>query len=144
MRVRYIPVLAMIFFFLAAAGSPALAASSKGIKWYSYKEGMALAKKEGKKVYVNFHADWCFYCTKMEKETFRKSSVVGYLNDHFISISIDTEKDRKAAAKFNVRGLPDNWFFDEKGKKLGNRPGFLPPKVLLQMLEMVHTEGYKK
>lgn len=144
MKVRYTLLLTAFLFCLSMLLPVANAASSGGIKWYKHQEGMALAKREGKKVYINFHADWCFYCTKMEKETFKKSSVIAYLNDNFISISVDTDRERKVTERYNVRGLPDSWFFDENGKKLGSRPGYLPPKMFLKMLEMVHTEGYKK
>lgn len=37
------------------------------IKWYSYDEGMALGKKEGKKIFLHFYADWCHFCTEMKK-----------------------------------------------------------------------------
>ncbi len=129
---------------MAAWAAPALAASSKGIRWYSYDEGMTRAKSEGKKVFINFHADWCVYCKKMEKDTFAKSRVIDYLNDNFIAITVNTDKERKVAERYAVRGLPDNWFLDEKGERIGNRPGYITAKQFMKMLEMVHTDGYKK
>ena len=31
---------------------------AEGIKWQSYKDGIAKGKTEGKKIFVNFYADW--------------------------------------------------------------------------------------
>jgi hypothetical protein len=32
--------------------------SAEGILWQSYKEGIAKGKAEGKKIFLNFYADW--------------------------------------------------------------------------------------
>jgi hypothetical protein len=32
--------------------------NADGIKWQSYKDGMARGKSENRKIFVNFHADW--------------------------------------------------------------------------------------
>ncbi len=117
--------------------------SADKIKWYSYKKGIAQGKKEGKKIYINFHADWCRYCKKMDKETFKNKSVISYLNENFISIKVDSDKERSTSSEFNVKGLPDNWFLTEKGERIGNQPGYLPDKMMLQLLEHIHTEKYK-
>lgn len=144
MKTRTVFSLFLCALLLAAWSAPALAASSKGIRWYAYDEGMARAKSEGKKVYINFHADWCGYCKKMEKETFAKSRVIDYLNDNFIAITVNSDKEPKVTEHYAVRGLPDNWFLDEKGERIGNRPGYLTAKQFLKMLELVHSDGYKK
>jgi thiol:disulfide interchange protein len=31
---------------------------AEGIQWQSYKDGIAKGKAEGKKIFVNFYADW--------------------------------------------------------------------------------------
>jgi thiol-disulfide isomerase/thioredoxin len=48
-------------------------AASTGIKWHSFKEGMVLGNSSSKKIFLNFHADWCGYCHVMEKKNFQKS-----------------------------------------------------------------------
>ena len=46
------------------------------VKWYAYAEGLKLGKDTGKKVYLFFKAEWCTYCTKMEKETFQDPAII--------------------------------------------------------------------
>jgi len=63
-------------------------AFSAGIRWYSYAEGIAIAKEENKKIFLYFWADWCQFCGKMESETLSKTAVIEFLNDKFIPIRI--------------------------------------------------------
>ena len=128
-------VCALLICLFTVTSGPA--ASADSIKWYPYDEGMAVGKIEKKKVFLHFYANWCFYCRKMAQKTFQDASVVAYLNDHFIPIRVDSDKDRKTSAKYGVRGLPSNWFFMETGESLGNLPGYVPPSQFLSILEQI-------
>ena len=111
--------------------------SSDSIKWYSYQEGMVAGRIAGKKVFLHFYANWCGYCRKMAKETFQDSSVVSYLNENFISIRVDFDKEGDIASQYGVRGLPSTWFLTQTGEIIGNVPGYIPPQALLSMLKKV-------
>jgi thioredoxin-related protein len=115
----------------------------KSINWYSYDKGIAMSKEEGKKIFLYFWAEWCSYCTTMAKETFVDSSVIDYLNSHFISIKVDFDREKKAASDYEIRGLPSTWFISERGDKIGNRPGFISAKELLPMLKYIYSDSYK-
>jgi thiol:disulfide interchange protein len=113
------------------------------IRWIAYEEGLSRAKSGGKKVFVNFYADWCRYCKQMEQTTFEDKRVVSYLNDHFVPIRINTDKKPKRATEFGVRGLPVSWFLTEEGERIGNQPGYLPADTLLSLLKFIHTDAYE-
>jgi thioredoxin-related protein len=95
---------------------------------------MVMRKLEDKKVFFHFDADWCPYCKKVAKVTFQEPSVGSYLNENFIAILVDFDKEREIASQFGIRGLPSTWFLTETGKKIGSVPGYIPPKTLLLML----------
>jgi len=128
-----------------APGSLVLAegSSTPGVKWYSYQEGRALGKQEHKKVFLSFFADWCTYCHKMEKESFRDPAIVDYLNRHFISIRANSDKETDLASDFFVRGLPTTWFLTATGEKIAGQPGYIPPQQLLQLLKFIQSDSYK-
>ena len=65
-------VLAGFFFGLQ---QPAFS-SGKQINWYTYEEGIDRARRQNKNMVIYFHAEWCAYCTQMEKETFTDAFVV--------------------------------------------------------------------
>lgn len=118
--------------------------ASEDIKWHSYKEGIALGKSEEKKVFIHFWAKWCTYCVKMKKGTFADPLVADYLNKNFIPVMIEVDKERKITDEYKVRGLPNNWFVTEKGERIANRPGFIPPGKFLVLLKYISTDSYKK
>ena len=119
------------------------AASHDSILWRDYTPGMSLAQKEGKSIFLYFHADWCGYCRKLKNETFKDDRVKAYLNDNFVSISVDTDKRQKLAQEWGVRGLPTLWFLESNGTKVNNLPGFVNAEQLYSILQYIHTQSYK-
>jgi len=143
--------MALIIFFCLSVWIPNgcssadKAASNSGpIKWYAYDEGTARAKEEKKYVFLNFYANWCGYCKKMDRETFRNNSVADYLNEHFIPVKVNSDKQPKIARAYYVQGLPSFWFLDREGDKLTNLAGYQSSEALLPLLRFIHTDSYKK
>ena len=114
-----------------------------GIQWFTYDEGMQRGKAQNKKVFLVFHADWCRYCLKMEKETFAKPTVIAYVNRNFIPISVNSDKQPDIAEKHKVRGLPSTWFISETGEPIANRPGYIAPDEMLKILKFFGTDSYR-
>ena len=118
--------------------------ASGAIKWYSFQEGMAMAEKEKKKVFIHFYAGWCPSCKKMEKETFSNSAVISYLNKNYISIKVNTDIEGALSSEFGIRGVPDNWFISEDIEPITNQAGYLPSKLFLPILKYIHTDSFNK
>ena len=125
-----------------SAETPAVNAADR-IKWYGYEEGIARGKAENKKLFLNFHAEWCTYCTKMDRETFANPTVVAYLNENFIPIKVDADREKKVAVQYKVQGLPSTWFLTPAGEQIGSQPGFIAAKNLLSLMKYIHTDSYK-
>ena len=124
--------------FCLSIGSLGVTSAVEVINWRSYEEGLAVSKVEKKKVFLHFYADWCVFCGKMAKETFQNPAVISYLNDNFISVRVDTDRDPGTAGQYGVTGLPSTWFLTEMGEAIGTVPGFIPPDALLSMLKEVN------
>ena len=133
----------MAIFCMALFGFSTTSASDE-IKWHSYNQGLALAKQEEKKIFVHFYADWCAYCKKMENETLKNSAVIDYLNQNFIPVRVNSDKDRDLARNYYIRGLPSTWFVSETGEKISSLPGYISAEMLLNALKFIHTDSYKK
>jgi thioredoxin-related protein len=80
----------------------------------------------------------------MEKTTFKDSGVIDYLNKYFVSVRVDTMKEKKLAASFRVRSLPASWFLSEKGEAVGYAPGYFPPGDFMEKLKYIRNERYNK
>ncbi len=136
----------VVCFFLILATAVLIdcsVADADSINWYSYDQGRSLAKDRGLKVMVNFYADWCRYCKKMEKETFADPAVIAYVNRHFVPIKINSDKEKKLASSFRVRSLPATFFLAEDGAKIGQLPGYVPPQNMLILLKYIGSDSYR-
>jgi thioredoxin-related protein len=118
-------------------------ASSAGIVWLSYNDGISIIEKEPKKLLISFYSDRCDYCTLMDEKTFKDSTIVSYINKNFIPIRVNSDTDRKTADIFKIRGLPDTWFLSENKEIIGHRVGFIPPETMIKFLKYINTNSYK-
>jgi thioredoxin-related protein len=135
------------FVFLLAvtfSWSPESLGSPQKVNWQTYEEGMAMGKEEAKKVFIYFWATWCGYCRRMDAITFNDPGVVSFLNENFISVRVDLDKEKNLALGYNIRGVPASWFVSETGEKIASKPGYSPPESLLPALKFISTDSYKK
>ncbi|MBF0117321.1 MAG: thioredoxin fold domain-containing protein [Desulfobacterales bacterium] len=133
MKLKLIIISAIFFLFCNFA-------QGSEIKWYSYQEGVDMAKKEGKMVYIYFYTDWCPYCKIMEKNTLKNEGVIEYLAKSFISVRINTDKERDIPMRYGVRGLPSNVFLSKEEALIGSRPGYIETDVMLKVLQYLQKE----
>lgn len=123
-----------------SVGIPSGVAVSQEIQWHSYNAGMARGKFEKKKVFIHFYANWCAVCKVMENSTFKDPVVIASLNENFIPIKVDADREVQTASLFRVKGLPDNWFIAEDGEIIGHRPGYIPPDQLKNILTLIQNQ----
>ncbi|MGD9332685.1 MAG: thioredoxin family protein [Desulfobacterales bacterium] len=122
---------------LAADRTP----SAKQIDWYSFEDGMAAARQSGKSIVVYFHADWCTYCVRMQKETFAHTSVIDFMNNRVIAVKVDVDKEKQIARTFGIRGLPATVMLLRNGDRVGPMPGFISAKRYLAMLNKIMAQS---
>ncbi len=115
-------------------------ASTKDIQWQSFADGIARGKSENKKVFLHFYADWCGACEVMQKKTFKDPGVIAALNENFIPIKVNVDREKETSAMFRIQLLPDNWFIAENTEIIGHRPGYIPPEQLKDILRLMMDE----
>ncbi len=133
----------LIVVFLASL-VPNMSRAGETINWQTYDAGLSLGKKQKKKIFLHFYASWCGACKMMAQTTMKDAKVVAYLNENYIPIMVNVDKERRIVYKYNVSPIPDSRFLDEKGVPIGMQPGYVPSDELLKILKYVHTDSYKK
>lgn len=130
-------------------------AATDGIQWFKYDQGVAKAKAEGKPIVIDFYTDWCGYCKKMDRSTFKDPQVIAFLRDNFVTVRVNGEaqtmvshegeqmSERMLTQTYGVRGFPTFWFLDSEGKRIGPAPGFKPTETFLPLLRYVGGSHYK-
>jgi len=98
-----------------------------------------LAENKGKKVMVDFYADWCSACKELEEKTFSDESVKTAM-DSYVLVQVDLTANDEAAktisSKFGIFGPPAILFFDESGERVKSADivGFKEPQEFLKHL----------
>ncbi len=102
---------------------------------------LAAAQKAGKGVIIDYYADWCVSCIKMEKKTFADSGVRKVLDEQFIALQVDVTDPGNLEAKalktrYGVFGPPAILFFDENGTRHEDKSfyGYKDPAEFLSNL----------
>ena len=96
-----------------------LAAVAQGVTFVDKQldEALAMAKKEGKMVFVDCYGTYCPPCKKMLVEEFPKKEMGDYLNAGFISVkyNLDKEPYKELAKRWEVSMYPTfvKYFDDE-------------------------------
>ena len=88
-------------------------------------------------MFLHFTAEWCYYCGVMEKETFKDPAIISSLNENFIAIKVDFDREANTSSLYGVRGLPDTIFVAENGSIIGRRPGYIPPNIMKVILQTI-------
>jgi len=98
-----------------------------------------LAQNKGKKVMVDFYADWCTACKEYESKTFSDENVKTAMDAYTlvqVDLTANDDASKAITSKFGLFGPPAILFFDENGVRLKNADivGFKEPKEFLNHL----------
>ncbi|WP_299533175.1 thioredoxin family protein [Ulvibacterium sp.] len=66
-------------------------AQENHINWLSFEQLEDSLATQPKKVFIDFYADWCAYCKKMDKAAFRDSRVISKLNNDYYAVKMNAE-----------------------------------------------------
>ena len=81
----------------------------------------AIQKANGKRVMLDFYADWCTACKEMEKLTFSDAKVRNALKNVVLlqaDVTANNDNDQALLKRFNLFGPPGIIFFDANGQEL--------------------------
>ncbi len=101
-----------------------------------------LEANKGKKIMLDFYADWCTSCKELEEVTFADAKVKAKM-DQFVLIQADvtqnTQEQKELSKKYGVFGPPALIFFNEEGDVMKSKTiiGFIEPDEFLKHLEKI-------
>lgn len=100
---------------LGGVGAYGLAASQQAwalpaapkIKWHNdLKAAYKVAKTQDKPLLILFSATWCTYCHKLIRESLGDKKMVAYVQQQFVPLLLDFDKDNEIAKVLEVESLP--------------------------------------
>ena len=117
--------------------NPVPATKAPGIWQTDYKQALAQAAQENKRVLLDFTgSDWCPFCVRMDKEVFNQREFKKFAASNLILVKLDfprrkqlppaeAEQNRKLQQKFDVEGFPTYVLLDPSGKEVRRQLGYL-------------------
>ena len=78
------------------------------INWVSFTEAWELNKKEPKPIFIDFYTDWCGWCKRMDKTTFKDTAVVALMNEGFYAVKFDAEQKEDIVIEGTTYSFVDN------------------------------------
>ena len=79
-------------FFLT---SISLQAQNKAINWLTFEQLEDSLAVKPKKVFIDFYADWCAYCKKMDEVAYKDPRVISILNTDYYAVKMNAEASRE-------------------------------------------------
>lgn len=134
----------MLILMLLCTASMADARETAAINWLGFDAAQKQGNPVNKKYFIYFFSDHCGYCRKLEQKAFSDSDIIRYINENFVPVRVNTDKELKLAQRYRVQGVPDLRFLSPEGEAIARWPGYTEPDYLLALLKFVHTDSYKK
>src|SRR4051794_6752128 len=101
-RLRYRTVLSALV--LAACTRPAAAQS---VQWRTdYNAARKEATDKGRPILLEFGTENCMWCRKLEAGSLRDPAVVKLLNDGFVSLKVDAEREQTLTQTLRISQYP--------------------------------------
>ena len=103
---------------------------------------MLLEKNHGKKILLDFSADWCTSCKELEHVTFADEAVKAKMNEFVLikaDITANGEDEKALSAKYGVFGPPALIFFNTDTEVISSKTiiGFIEPGPFLKHLNSI-------
>jgi thioredoxin-like negative regulator of GroEL len=136
---------------LAVCGSWILAAEPKpqeaaadGVAWQAnLRAAHRVAVRDNKPLLLVFGAEWCHFCTKLEQESLSHPALARYINDTYVPVHLDFDKDERVREILQVERLPCTILLTKDAEILDRFEGYMPPADIYRKLaaaKQVHLQ----
>jgi uncharacterized protein len=134
-------VLAIVLLLLSGPLFAATEAKPGGIQWEPWSdEVFERAAREKRFVLLDLEAVWCHWCHVMEEQTYSNPKVIEVIKSRYIPVRVDQDSRPDIARRYENYGWPATVVFNAEGGQIVEivkRRGFLPPEVMISMLEEI-------
>lgn len=115
--------------------------SGNQLKWQeNLQAAHKVATEQNKPILVVFGADWCHYCKKLERETLNSAEVSKYVNDSFVPVHLDVDKEKRVAEILKVSSLPCSVILSPNADLLGRIEGYHTSAPFVKQLNMARQK----
>ena len=106
---------------------------------YDFKSAQAIALADDKFIILDFQADWCGPCKRMDKELWASAEFKKLLN-RFVLLKIDVDREGNLAQQYGVRTIPKVVILSANEDELYSKTGYLGSAGYLKLFKNFPTE----
>ncbi len=107
------------------------------VEWRAWgADAFAEAKKTDRPVLLSLTASWCGPCHEMDVRTFDEPRIAANINDSFVPIRVDVDRNPRVRERYNMGGFPTTAFLTPTGKLLTGAT-YLGPDGMRQVLDRI-------
>src|SRR5258708_9258488 len=158
-----LPALLLCLFLLPGSASGAATAAPVALPpWFTetlldFREDVAQAAREGKRLMILFEQNGCPYCKELILTNFSQKAIADKARKKFLAVSLNIWGDRdvtwtdgkkfsekRLAAFLKIQFTPTLVFFDERGGIVARLNGYYPPHRFEAVLRWVAGRRGKK
>jgi thioredoxin-related protein len=106
------------------------------VNWrHGFAEARREAEQSGRLLFLDFGTQACVYCQKLDATTFRNPGVARMLNENFIPVHIDANREQDLTRRMGVQRFPTLVITDPTGRTIDRREGFLEAGPMMGFLD---------
>jgi thioredoxin-like negative regulator of GroEL len=106
------------------------------VHWrHDYNEARREATAKNRPILIDFGTENCFWCKKLDITTFRESAIIEALNERFIPLKVDAQKNSGLAGALRIQSYPTLVLAAPDGKILGTLEGYMEGPRLQEHLQ---------
>lgn len=140
--IKLILIALSAFVTLTHFADPATA-GEHGVHWLTYQQGLEKQRELKKPMLLLFHLPYCYRCKEMERKVYQDSKVISFINQHFIPVEVDLDKEKQTAKLFKVDYTPTHIFIAPDGSTALREKGVITKSRFEGMLKFIVEEKYK-
>jgi thioredoxin-like negative regulator of GroEL len=107
---------------LVSFANPAIA---QEVNWrHDYAAARKEATETGRPLLMDFGTEACIWCRKLDATTFRDPRVVKLLNERFIPVKVDANREMRLTQALGIDSYPTVILASAEGKVLGRHVGY--------------------
>jgi thioredoxin-like negative regulator of GroEL len=113
-------------------------APAQSVQWRAdYNAARKEATEKGRPILIDFGTENCMWCKKLDVSTFRDPAVVRQLNDNFVSLKMDADREPTLAQTLRISQYPTLVLAGPDGKIIGVLEGYQDAPQLTEQLQKI-------
>ncbi len=97
-------------------------------------EAKKVALGSNKLILVDFYAEWCGPCKRMDRESWNKDDIKA-VSSNYVFVKVDIDQYRNIAQNYGIKSIPYVFILDPNGEILHKNLGYLDKNELMILLK---------